>query len=250
MANELRKRSPAAGASVRGWIKICGTTSLEDARLAAGAGADALGFIFAPSPRRVTREQAAAITARLPGTLEKYGVFVNASFDEIVATVKEAGLTGVQLHTNADRGLPLRLREHFAEIPARPRLGILQVLHFTTPVKLERELESLRQDHAVDAVLVDSRTSAAVGGTGTSFDWNAAAATFRRTAPHLRLLAAGGLSPGNVAEAICALHPWGVDVVTGVESAPGRKHPERVRAFIAAARSAFSSQVRCDRQQD
>jgi phosphoribosylanthranilate isomerase len=225
------------------WVKICGTTSLEDAQLAVEAGANALGFVFAASPRRVTPDQVAAITARLPRTVEKYGVFVDAGFDEIVSTAKVAGLTGVQLHSSRDPMLPLRLREHFSDIPARPRLGILQVLHFTTPEELASALESLHQDHALDAVLIDSRAGTAVGGTGRPFDWEAARATFRRNAPHLRLLAAGGLSPENVAEAIQTLQPWGVDVVTGVESAPGRKDPERVRTFVASARAAFSAQV-------
>ena len=206
------------------------------------AGASALGFIFASSPRQVTPPQVAAITARLPRTVEKYGVFVDASFDEIVSTVKAAGLTGVQLHFLAEPGLPLRLREHFAGIPARSRLGILQVLHFSSAAELEASLALLTpatgRDHAIDAVLVDSRVGSAVGGTGISFDWAAARSIFLKHAPHLRLLAAGGLRPDNVAEAIRTLAPWGVDVVTGVESAPGKKDAERVRAFVRAARSA------------
>ncbi len=240
----LRQRSRAEGAvgPIAGrWVKICGTTSLEDAQLAVDAGANALGFIFAPSPRRVTPEQVAAITARLPRSIEKYGIFVDADFNQIVATVKQSGLSGVQLHSTPDPTLPLQLRAHFSAIPARPRLGILQVLHFTTPTELESELEVLRQDHAVDAVLVDSRTVAAPGGTGTRFDWPSASATFRTMAPHLRLLAAGGLTPENVAEAIRTLRPWGVDVVTGVEASPGRKDPARVRAFLTAARAAFAT---------
>ncbi len=235
-------QSPPARAR-RLWIKVCGTTSLDDAFLAAEAGADALGFIFAPSPRLVTIDQVAQITARLPKTLEKYGVFVGAGFDEIVATVKQAGLTGVQLHSAPGAGLALRLREHFSEIPGRPRLGILQVLHYTDAAGLDLALEPLRQDHAVDAVLVDSRTATRVGGTGTSFDWAAASAVFRSRAPHLRLLVAGGLSPENVTEAVTLLQPWGLDVVTGVEAEPGRKDPERVRAFVAAARAAPSGQM-------
>jgi phosphoribosylanthranilate isomerase len=223
------------------WIKICGNTNLEDARLAVDAGASALGFVFAPSPRRVTPDQVATITARLPRTIEKFGVFVDASFDEIVSTVKAAGLSGVQLHSTPDRTLPLRLRLHFAEIPARPRLGILQVLHFTTPSGLEAELEALSHDHAIDAVLIDSRTATAPGGTGIPFDWSAARSAFRGRGPHLRLLAAGGLDPDNVARAIHTLGPWGVDVVTGVESTAGRKDPVRLRAFIAAAQAAFAT---------
>ena len=233
--------STAGPASRLPWIKICGTTSLADAELAVSAGANALGFLFAPSPRQVTPAQVAAITARLPRTVEKYGVFVDAPFDEIVSTVKTSGLTGVQLHFMPEPGLPLRLREHFSRIPARPRLGILQVLHFTDAAELEAALEALYagsgRDHAVDAALIDSRIGDAVGGTGTPFDWAAARSVFQKHAPHLRLLAAGGLRPENVAEAIHTLAPWGVDVVSGVESAPGKKDPERVRAFVRAARA-------------
>jgi phosphoribosylanthranilate isomerase len=223
------------------WVKICGTTSLEDAETAIEAGANALGFVFAPSPRQVTAAQVAAITAKLPRGIETFGVFLDAFSYDISTTVEVCGLTGVQLHSSVDPSLPLRLREHFSAISGRPRLGIVQVLHFRTPAELERELEALSHDHAVDAVLVDSRTAMASGGTGVPFDWAAASATFRRMAPHVRLVAAGGLTPENVRGAIETLAPWGVDVVTGVESAPGQKDPARVRAFVAAARSAVRS---------
>jgi phosphoribosylanthranilate isomerase len=218
------------------WIKICGNTTIEDARLAADCGADAVGFIFAPSPRQVTRAEVRAITAHLPAKLEKYGVFVDAEFDEIVATVLECGLTGVQLHSTPDAGLAQRLREHFSEMPQRRRLGILRVIHYG--VELELQLEKIRQDHAVDAVLIDSRTATQVGGTGISYDWRNARASFFGAAPHLRLIAAGGLKPENVAEAIGTLQPWGVDVASGVEMEPGRKDAARVRAFFAAIRAA------------
>ncbi len=220
------------------WIKICANTTLEDAQLAAEAGANAVGFIFAPSPRQVTPDAVRAITPRLPRNVEKYGVFVNAGFEEIVETVQHAGLTGVQLHSSNESGLALRLREHFAELPVRGRLGLLHVLHYG-PAFAAQMLE-LRQDHAVDAVLVDSRTARAVGGTGLRFDWQAASRSFLAAAPHLRLVAAGGLSPENVAEAIYTLQPWGVDVSSGVEAAPGRKDTARVREFVAAARAAFA----------
>src|SRR5277367_2673634 len=112
------------------WIKICANTSLEDAQLAVNAGADAVGFVFAESPRRVTREQVRSITPHLPKETEKYGVFVDPSFDEVIETVDECGLTGVQLQTTSDANLALRLREHFAAIPAR--LGILRVMHYAS----------------------------------------------------------------------------------------------------------------------
>ena len=136
----------------------------------------------------------------------------------------------------------MRLREHFFNIPARPRLGILQVLHFTSPAELETALAALTpkagRDHAIDAVLVDSRADSAPGGTGLTFDWAAARSIFQRHAPHLRLIAAGGLNPENVADAMRTLAPWGADVVSGVERAPGKKDAERLHAFVRAARSA------------
>jgi phosphoribosylanthranilate isomerase len=211
------------------WIKICGNTNLEDAQLAAEAGADAVGFVFAESPRRVTAAQVGAITPHLPAALEKYGVFVDASFEEIVQTVADSGLTGVQLHASQDPLLQTRLREHFG-----PALKILRVIHYAQD--LEAQLSAIRQDHAIDGVLIDSRTATAVGGTGTRFDWQAARHSF--SVSHLKLIAAGGLSPENVAEAIHTLQPWGVDVVSGVEKSPGRKDSARVKAFVNAAKAA------------
>lgn len=213
------------------WIKICGNTNLEDTQLAVEAGADAVGFIFAQSPRRVNATEVSAITPHLPDAIEKYGVFVDAGFDEVVRTVLESGLTGVQLHASHDRLLPSRLREHFG-----PALRVLQVLHYAQD--LQEQLRLLQKDQAIDAALVDSRTATAVGGTGIRFDWQAASRSFQDSASHLRLIAAGGLNPENVAEAIRTLQPWGVDVVSGVESAPGRKDPDRVKAFVTAAKTA------------
>ena len=142
------------------WIKICGNTNLEDARFAAECGADAVGFVFAPSPRRVEADQVRQITQRLPAELEKYGVFVDAGFDEIVSTVETGGLTGVQLHRSADEHLPLRLREHFAG-----RISILQVVNYKA-LEFEQQLKELSQNE--DPILVDSSTAKAVGGTGTT----------------------------------------------------------------------------------
>jgi phosphoribosylanthranilate isomerase len=213
------------------WIKICATTSPEDALLAAEAGADAVGFVFAPSPRRVTVEQAAAMVRRLPPELEKIGVFVDAAFEEIAATLEGAGLTGVQLHWDAPAELPGQLRARFGA-----RLRILRVLHFDAEVA-ERRAADLAGTEA-DAILVDSRAASAVGGTGVRFDWRIAAATLVQNAKERKLIAAGGLTPENVAEAIALLNPWGVDVASGVESAPGRKDPAKLRAFIQNARAA------------
>lgn len=211
------------------WIKICGNTNLIDAHLAVEAGADAVGFVFAASPRRVSAVEVGAITPHLPDAIEKYGVFVDAGYEEIVRIVTDTGLNGVQLHVNHDPLLPSKLREHFGS-----SLRILRVVHYAQD--FEGQLDVLQKDRAIDAVLVDSRTATAVGGTGVRFDWQTASGSFLHAG--LRLIAAGGLNVENVAEAIRTLQPWGVDVASGVESAPGRKDPARVKAFVAAARAA------------
>jgi phosphoribosylanthranilate isomerase len=219
-------------AASRLWIKICANTTNQDAQFVAEAGADAVGFVFAPSPRRVTVARVAAITPYLPSGLEKIGVFVDATLDEISATVRACGLTGVQLHTEAGSDLPTQLRENFGT-----ELRILRVVHFG-PDAVEHAA-TITADPNVDAILVDSRTATAVGGTGVAFDWASARATlFQSSEARRRLVAAGGLTPDNVVEAIVTLRPWGVDVASGVEIAPGRKDPRKVRDFIANARAA------------
>jgi phosphoribosylanthranilate isomerase len=244
------------------WIKICGNTSLEDALVAveagvptdrsssvgweAGvpsdryssvgleAGADAVGFVFAPSPRRVTPAEVAAITPHLPPAVEKIGVFVDAALEEIVSTVRLCGLTGVQLHFDAEPELPARLHERLG-----PEVRILRVIHFSAESAGQHaaQIAEYDQDPHVDAVLVDSRTVTAIGGTGVPFDWNTARTNLFQDSKACRRIAAGGLTPANVAEAIAALRPWGVDAVSGVETAPGRKDPAKVREFVRRARS-------------
>ncbi len=219
------------------WIKICANTSLEDAMVAAEAGADAVGFVFAPSPRRVTAEQVAEIVPHLPAAIEKIGVFVDATFDEIVATAETAGLTGVQLHSEATADCTARIRARFG-----PGLRILRVVHFEADAA--KNAADVARDASVDAILVDSRTATAVGGTGQTYDWEMARQSIFLTSKQTKLIAAGGLAPENVAEAIATLKPWGVDVVSGVEAAPGRKDAAKVRAFVANARTASACSVR------
>ena len=219
------------------WIKICGNTSLADAQLAVEAGADAVGFVFAPSPRQVTASQVASIAPHLPASIEKIGVFVDSGLDEIVSAVHACGLAGVQLHFAAEAELPAKLRDHFG-----PTLRILRVLHFEAGAAeaLAQQLSENAEDPNIDGVLIDSRTASAVGGTGIAFDWAEARRTVFNAAGKLKLITAGGLNPSNVAEAIATLHPWGVDVVSGVEASPGHKDPIKVRQFIANARAAKS----------
>ena len=195
---------------------------------AAEAGADAVGFVFAESVRKVTPAQVRAITPHLPASVEKIGVFVDAGFDDLAAAIKACGLTGVQLHSSCEAGAAARLRERFGS------LRILRVIHFQNG--LERELREAQADEAIDAVLVDSRTAHLVGGTGIRYDWQAARGSFAGS--RLRMVTAGGLNPENVGEAIAMLRPWGVDVASGVEAAPGKKDAAKVRAFVEAARIA------------
>ena len=213
------------------WVKICGNTSLVDAQMAVDAGADAVGFVFAPSPRRVTPEHAAAIIPSLPVSIEKIGVFVDADFAAIAAAVEQCGLTGVQLHSESTDELPAQLRERFGS-----GLRILRVIHFGDDAA--RRLQVASGDSNIDGLLIDSRTATAVGGTGVTFDWKAARAAIFTGQGQLKLIAAGGLSPDNVAQAIATLNPWGVDVVTGVETSPGHKDQSKVRAFVANAKAA------------
>jgi phosphoribosylanthranilate isomerase len=214
------------------WIKICANTSLADAQLAADAGADAVGFVFAPSPRRVTFEQVAAITPHLPAEIEKIGVFVDADLDTIAAAIELCGLTGVQLHSGSADNVASQLRARFG-----PSLRILRVIHFGDGAA--EQLNATAGDASIDGVLVDSRTPTAVGGTGVAFDWQAARTSIFTGGSALKLIAAGGLSPANVADAIGTLNPWGVDVASGVESAPGKKDSVKVREFVANARAAM-----------
>ena len=217
------------------WIKICGNTSLKDAQIAVEAGADALGFVFAPSPRQVSVDEAAAIVAGLPESVEKIGVFVGGDAEEITAVAHECNLTGVQLHFAASHRLTADLRARLGK-----EKKILRVLHFDPASSGNLELLS---DPSVDALLVDSRSAKAVGGTGVAFDWIAASETLFREAGNRRLVVAGGLNPENVAEALRVLRPWGVDVVSGVEAVPGKKDPEKVRAFIERARAASGASI-------
>lgn len=225
------------------WIKICANTSPDDARLAADAGADAVGFVFAPSSRRVTPHQVAMIAPDLSPDVTQIGVVNTQDFDEIEFTLHTAGLHGVQLHGELDFQLAERLRKAFDS-----SFFLIQSLHWSLdsdPAASERrlrdELRAIGRHHAADAVLLDTRTATASGGTGKTLDWKRAGDVIAGEASKLRIVLAGGLTPENVAEAIRTVRPWGVDVASGVESFPGKKDPMRVYAFIRAARIAFAA---------
>lgn len=211
------------------WIKVCANTSREDALLAAEAGANAVGFVFAESKRQVTPAKVRTITPFLPEAVEKIGVFVDASFASMAATIGECGLTGVQIHSGCEVNATQRLRDRFSD-----RLRILKVIHYRQG--LQAELRTAEDDANIDAVLVDSRTATLLGGTGVTFDWNSAQGIV--IASPLQIVVAGGLTPENVGDAVAILRPWGVDVASGVEASPGMKDPEKVWAFIENARIA------------
>lgn len=238
------------------WVKICGITTIEDAHIALRAGADAIGLIFADSPRRVTVETARRIVETLPPSLEKIGVFVNAPLAELVAVCRAAALTGAQLHgapspAPDDALQPDIAAQHVASglhaaMASSP--GAFRVVRvvpysghpeqFLAALQLLQPPAHASQSASGDAVLVDTAIAGKHGGTGLPFDWNAARQILRQQASPLRLIAAGGLRPENVRQAIAALRPWGVDVSSGVEQSPGKKDPERVASFVREARAA------------
>jgi phosphoribosylanthranilate isomerase len=204
------------------FVKVCGITSPEDARLVAEAGADAVGFVFWPqSPRCVDALRARAIGEALPAGVVRVGVFVDAALGDVVRVADEARLDVLQLHGN----------EPPDDLPALPRRTWKAIRVGPGFVAAD----ALRYEGRAAGLLLDTRSAEAPGGTGRSFDW-ALAADVRRRASFLML--AGGLDALNVRAAIRAVQPDGVDVSSGVESGPGRKDPEKVRAFLRAAREA------------
>jgi phosphoribosylanthranilate isomerase len=198
-------------------VKICGITRLEDAELAVGLGAWALGFILWPSSRRAVEPAVAAgIAAAMRRRTELVGVFVNPTLDEVAHAADLIGLTHIQLH--GDEG-----PSFCAAAAQRTGARVIKALR----VRSRADVADAARYHT-DLHLLDSP------GNGEVWDWDLAAAR-RSTAP---LLVAGGLTAENVGEAIAAVRPWGVDVASGVESEPGIKDPARVRAFIDAVAAA------------
>ena len=212
------------------WIKICGMTNLEDALVAVEAGADAVGFVFyEKSPRCVTVETAGEIVGKLPERVEKVGVFVNQVEGVLCDVADRAGLTAIQMH--GDNEDP-----HVADlvVTKRPKLKVLAAISM-----LQASPDGwamMWHPDVIHAFLVDSGDSSKPGGTGKTFDWHGSGEMLENIKRLGRVVAAGGLTTGNVAEAVGILRPWGVDVVSGVESRLGKKDPEKVRAFVKAVR--------------
>jgi len=228
------------------WVKICGITNLEDALAAVDAGADALGFVFyQKSPRRLDPSTARQIVGHLPERLEKIGVFVDLSQEQLAEIVNEVGLTGVQCRLRPQAAGPTP----DARTKYKNRVRMLMPLSVTRLLEDERRLQGLTAEFvrmsesrkpsiAFDTFLLDSTTPEKPGGTGRAFDWQRIAPLVQVMNKSVKVIAAGGLTPDNVAKAMRILHPWGVDVSSGVEAMPGKKDPEKVRAFIRAVRGA------------
>jgi phosphoribosylanthranilate isomerase len=201
-------------------VKICGITRHEDAELAASLGAWAIGLNFWPGSKRRCDPAVAAGSARaLRRRVEPVGVFVNPTLDEVARLVEGVGLTHVQLH--GDEGPAF-----CAAVAQRTGARVIKALGIGSGA----DIRDAQRFHT-DFHLLDAAAGAAYGGTGRTWDW-ALAAQRRSKIP---LILSGGLTPENVAEGIAAVHPWAVDVASGVESAPGIKDPAKVEAFIAAA---------------
>lgn len=202
-------------------IKICGITNLDDATAAVTAGADALGFVFyRTSPRYVEPTVVKGIVANLPPFVTPVGVFVNEEVKVVRDVMDECGLAIAQLHGDETAASCESLgRPVIKALRLRDRGSLLALAEY--------------QGRAgVRGFIVDSFSSEAYGGTGRVVNWALAAEAARCS----RILLAGGLTPENVGEAITTVHPYGVDVSSGVEAGPGRKDREKVRAFIRAVR--------------
>ncbi len=214
------------------WLKICGTTNLHDAQLAVAAGADALGFIFAPSPRRIETAEAAEIIARLPHGIETIGVFVNETPARVAAVTEQVGLSGVQLHGDEPAEQMAEFRRALGERKVIKTLQARDILN----VGQDRLAEYLSARGSIDAILLDSGSARQRGGTGIPFAWEEVAPAAAAIREAMRLIIAGGLNTENVSTALRLFHPCGVDVVSGVESEPGKKDEARLHAFVAAVR--------------
>jgi phosphoribosylanthranilate isomerase len=208
-------------------IKICGVTTAEDARLAADAGADAVGLNFyAKSPRFVTATQASAIVRALPAFTAPVGVFVEMPLRQVCAMAYQLGLRAVQTY---DSTPPTEDPFPFAHVPA------FLVKEAADLNEIRRVITHLRAlGRPPSAILIDARVEGQMGGTGHCAPWNLLVGFD----PGVPVILAGGLTPENVSEAIALVRPWGVDVASGVESFPGRKDAEKVARFVKISQQA------------
>lgn len=205
-------------------VKICGVTNVSDGLAAAAAGADMIGLmLYERSPRHISFSTAAEIARALPPHVVKVGVFVNPSAEAVQRTIAECGVSLLQFHGDESPDFCTQF-------------GVMSLKAFRV-----RDTASLAAlpGYQTDAWLLDAFSPDALGGTGKKFNWELALEAKKLGRP---IFLAGGLTPGNVAEAVRRVQPFAVDVSSGVESAPGKKDPAKVRAFITAAKSIVASE--------
>ncbi len=207
------------------FVKICGITSEEDALLAVAMGADAIGFVFAPSPRQMAPNKVRDIAGRLPPEILTVGVFRDQSAQQVIQIVHTCGLKAAQLHGRETSDTTKAVRQRVGLVIKGLPAGDPALEHW--------------DEFGADALLLDAPRP----GSGQVFDWSLADGI----PLNRKVILAGGLTPENVADGIEAVRPWGVDVSSGVESAPGRKDATKVRAFIRAARDAAPEEEYLDR---
>ncbi len=236
------------------WVKICGITNLEDALVAVEAGANAVGFVFYEnSPRNIDPKTAAMITKTLPANVEKVGVFVSDRKSDWFDIVSAVELTAIQRHLGARKSPADELLTELVVHQSKRRFKVFRSLSSSSFLVDEQSIAVLAEDFSrlrrrtpgqprspegfCETFFLDSGGPGRPGGTGEPFDWRKAvpiAEGMRKGG--LKLVVAGGLTPQNVGEAMEVLHPWGVDVSSGVEAKPGKKDPHKVRAFVKAVR--------------
>jgi phosphoribosylanthranilate isomerase len=200
-------------------VKICGITNAGDARVAADAGADAVGLLFAESQRRVNVEEARRISLALPENIIRVGVFVDEEPAEILRISREVGLDIAQLHGDETPEAVTTIRQGGVKV-----MKALRVKDVSSLVALN--------GYEADLILLDAHSERARGGTGQRFDWEVAKTLRGRD----NIVVSGGLGPENVREAVEFFEPYGVDASSSLEDEPGRKNGERVRRFVLAAR--------------
>ena len=201
------------------FTKVCGITNPGDARVAVDAGADAIGLIFAESPRKVSREEARKVSIALPENILKVGVFVDAEPGEVLQIAREVGLDLAQLHGDETPEMVAAIRN-----AGLPVMKALRVRNTEALGALER--------YEVDLFMLDAWSARARGGTGETFDWGLA----KSVKGHGNIVVSGGLTPENVREAVEFFEPYGVDASSSLEERPGKKSGERVRRFVRAAK--------------
>lgn len=204
------------------WVKICGITNLADGEAAVASGADALGFVFAPSKRRIEPALAREIIWRLPAEVEKIGVFVEETLSRVREIAAYCGLTGLQLHGEETPEYLTYLKDY----------DLIKSFRMNSQTDFVKIKDYIVQS-SVNRILLDSFVSGQWGGTGKTFPWEKLASC---NWGGIQVIIAGGLNPENVSEAIRLGKPNGVDVSSGVEKEPGRKDLVLLKTFIERAK--------------